>query len=393
MNRESFKEELLKDIMPFWIKMLSDGKDFCGRVDGYGKAHPEAEKSAVMVFRMLWSFASAYRSTGFQDCLEAAHKIYAWALEHMVDRQNGGVYWAVNADGSILDGKKQSYAIGFAIYALSEYAMACNSEDAVKLACSLYKDLENHAWDAEHDGYVEALTIDWKPIEDMRLSDKDMNSVFSMNTHLHLLEPYTNLYRVCPGAELKASIERLVRIFTDHIWDAPSQHLGLFFNENWERQDSIISYGHDIEASWLIDEALIVAGLKDQPSALSKKAEEVVMQVAASTVCAIMPDGHLCNEKNSATGHLDTTAVWWVQAEAVTGYHNIYELTGDKSYLELSTRAWDYIQSRILDKEKGEWFWSILPDGTPQRDEDKAGFWKCPYHNSRMCTEMLRRLA
>lgn len=404
MNRESFSQELLENIIPYWVKMLGDGENFCGRIDGHGVPHPEAEKSAVMTFRMLWSFSAAYRSTGSAESFEAACKVYEWALKYFIDRRNGGVYWSVNADGSVLDSKKQSYAIGFAIYALSEFAMACaeiasgkeeTARDAAALAYTLFHNLEDHAWDAEHFGYVEALTADWKPIEDMRLSDKDMNSVFSMNTHLHLLEPYTNLYRVSPSAELYEAIVRLTRIFTERIWDPSVQHLGLFFNEKWERQDSIISYGHDIEASWLIDEALIVSGMKDveEDAAVYEAACKVVRQVAAATVCAVAEDGHLCNEKDFSTGHTDTTAIWWVQAEAVTGYHNIFELTGDESYRTLSARAWEYIQNNIVDKVDGEWFWSILPDGTPQREEDKAGFWKCPYHNSRMCIEMLRRLS
>lgn len=386
MTAESFKKELLENILPFWKKMLGDGLYFPGRIDGLGNVHPESEKSAVMIFRMLWAFSSTARVTGSEDALECAHKIYRWACDHFIDNEMGGVYWSTNADGSPLDTKKQSYAIGFAIYGLSEYYMVSEAEEAKELARSLFNDLETHAWDELHGGYVEALTKDWQPLEDMRLSDKDMNTVFSMNTHLHILEPYTNLYRICPDKEIETAIGRLLSIFTDRLLDKDGKHLGLFFDENWTRLDSIISYGHDIEASWLVDEALQVSGISHS------KAENLVKDVAEAVLPAVAEDGHLANEKDIDKEETDWTAIWWGQAEAVTGFMNMYSISKDTRYLKASEDAWNYIQNNIIDRQGGEWFWSVSPDGVINTADDKAGFWKCPYHDSRMCLEMIRRV-
>jgi len=386
MQIESFKNELLNNIIPYWSNLLGDGNSFPGRIDGHEGIHMEAPKSAVMVFRMLWAFSSAARVADSSKALECAHKVYSWATKHFVDSENGGVFWSLNADGSPLDTKKQSYAIGFAIYGLCEYYMACGNEEAKTLAIALFESLEKHAWDAKNGGYVEALTRDWQPLEDMRLSDKDMNTVFSMNTHLHILEPYTNLYRIYPEEKVKEAIKRLLFIFTDRLLDQTGAHLGLFFDENWNRLDKIVSHGHDIEASWLVDEALIVSGISDA------KAKDLVVNVASEALKAVCEDGHLANETFLDSGKTETTAIWWVQAETVTGFMNMYSICKGQKYLQASERAWQYIQNNLVDKTNGEWFWSIKTDGTAEMEEDKAGFWKCPYHNSRMCTEMMQRL-
>ncbi|MCQ2146487.1 MAG: AGE family epimerase/isomerase [Bacteroidales bacterium] len=386
MDTVSFRKELLEDIIPYWRNLVGDGISFPGRIDGHEGVDMDAPKSAVMVFRMLWAFSSATRTTRSKEALECAHKMYKWSTEHFVDKENGGIFWSLNADGSPLDPKKQSYAIGFAIYGLCEYYMACGDEGAKNLAISLFESLEEHAWDSTNGGYVEALSKDWQPLEDMRLSDKDMNTVFSMNSHLHILEPYTNLYRIYPESKIKEAIQRLLTIFTDRILDKSGAHLGLFFDSSWNRLDSVISHGHDIEASWLVDEALTVTGIVDA------KAEALVRDIASEAMNALCPDGHLANEKNIESGKTDTTAVWWVQAETVTGLMNMYSITNDTKYLDASSRAWEYIQNNLVDRQNGEWFWSIRENGTPEKDEDKAGFWKCPYHNTRMCTEMIQRL-
>lgn len=386
MTTETFRKELLDNIIPYWSRLLGDGVSFPGRIDGREGVHMDAPKSAVMVFRMLWAFSSAARIAGSKEAMECAHKVYKWSTEHFVDKENGGVFWSLNADGTPLDTKKQSYAIGFAIYGLSEYHMACGCEDAKALAISLFESLEEHAWDAVNCGYVEALSKEWEKLEDMRLSDKDMNTVFSMNTHLHILEPYTNLFRIFPDPRVKDAIGRLLSIFTDKILDKGGCHLGLFFDSDWTRLDSVISYGHDIEASWLVDEALSVSGITDA------KASALVRDVAAESLNAICPDGHLANEKDIKSGKTDLTAIWWVQAETVTGLMNMYSITKDTKYIQASRNAWEYIQNNLVDKANGEWFWSIKEDGTPEMEEDKAGFWKCPYHDSRMCTEMIQRL-
>ena len=194
--REELSEELTCDILPFWMAFLGDGVHFAGRIDGRGKAHPEAGKGAVLIARMLWTFSAAYRMTGRPEYLHAAGKLRKFLALWLIDPVHGGVYWEVAPDGSPVCGKKQSYAIGFAVYGLSEYVRATGDPEALDEAAALFGSLEEHVWDAMQGGYVEALTRNWQPLEDMRLSEKDANTYFSMNTHLHLLEPYANLLRV-----------------------------------------------------------------------------------------------------------------------------------------------------------------------------------------------------
>ena len=227
--REELSEELTCDILPFWMAFLGDGVHFAGRIDGRGKAHPEAGKGAVLIARMLWTFSAAYRMTGRPEYLHAAGKLRKFLALWLIDPVHGGVYWEIAPDGSPVCGKKQSYAIGFAVYGLSEYVRATGDPEALDEAAALFGSLEEHVWDAMQGGYVEALTRNWKPLEDMRLSEKDANTYFSMNTHLHLLEPYANLLRVWREDRVATAVRKLIHIHTDRLFDPQTGHLNLFF--------------------------------------------------------------------------------------------------------------------------------------------------------------------
>jgi cellobiose epimerase len=385
--KQAFTAELCENILPFWISHIPDWQNggFIGRISGDGTAHADAPKGAILHARILWTFSAAYRLFGEPSYLQTADRAKEYLLTKFWDTENGGIFWQLAADGTPIDTKKQIYALGFAIYGLSEYARATDDKEALEKAKELYFSIQKHSFDKEKNGYFEAFTKDWKEIEDMRLSDKDANEKKTMNTHLHILEPYANLYRVWPSVELKSSLRNLLELFLDTILDNSTGHLRLFFDENWSCKSKITSYGHDIEALWLMYEAATVLGDSD----LIERVKAVVPLIAEAAKEGLQPDGALIYEKDEATGHVDSDRHWWVQAESVVGFSYAAAITGNKEYGEIAQRCWTFIQEKLVDKEQGEWFWSIKEDGSVNRTDDKAGFWKCPYHNGRMCLEMV----
>ena len=411
---ETMKQEMravLEDnILRFWMEYMQDHEHggFYGRMDSHNLLHPEADKGAILNARILWTFSAAYRVLSqlstfrsaqgdashlknyqLSTYLDIATRAKRYFIDHFIDPAYGGVYWSVDYTGQPKDTKKQSYAIGFAIYGLSEYARATGDQEALEHAIRLYHCLEEHALDHDHGGYIEALTRDWQPISDMRLSAYDANYPKSQNTHLHIIEPYANLYRVWPSAELAQSLRELITLFTDKILNPATHHLDLFFNMDWTRSPELLeSYGHDIECSWLIHEAALVLGDKEILACV----EPIVRSVAAASEKGLRSDGAMIHEANLTAGTVDDDRHWWVQAEAVVGFVNLYQHFGDEEALGKALRCWQYIKEKLIDTEHGEWYWSRYADGTLNTVDDKAGFWKCPYHNGRMCLEILERI-
>ena len=388
--KTEMQDVLQKNILRFWLDKMVDQEHggFYGRIDGHEHLHADAEKGAILNARILWAFSAAYRVLGDKTYLEAASRAKHYIIDHFIDPEYGVVYWSLDCNGKPLDTKKQFYAIGFAIYGMSEYARATGDAEALKVAIDLYRCIEEHALDHEYNGYIEAMTRDWQPIADMRLSELDANYPKSQNTHLHIIEPYTNLYRVWKSDELKASLHNLIDIFTDRILNPETHHLDLFFDMDWKRgAGALESYGHDIECSWLIHEAALVLG----DAEVLKKVEPIVEMVAKASEKGLNADGSMVHEANLDTGYVDSDLHWWVQAEAVVGFFNIYQYFGDESALQKAQHCWTYIKENLIDNENGEWHWSRRKDGTLNLDDDKAGFWKCPYHNSRMCLEIIER--
>ena len=411
--KHEMRDVLEKNILRFWLDKMIDRENggFYGRIDGQGVLHPEAEKGAILNARILWSFSAAYLVLGHQEYLEAATRAKDYFIGHFIDKEYGGVYWSVDYKGNPLDTKKQFYAIGFAIYGLSEYARATGDREALDYALQLFDCIEEHAFDHEHNGYIEACTREWGKMADMRLSEHDANFPKSQNTHLHIIEPYTNLLRASlefrteslefvaaiPSADgtavanstlstLHSQLKNLIYIFTDRILNPETHHLDLFFEMDWTRgAGHLESYGHDIECSWLMHEAALVLGDKE----VLAKVEPIVREVAKASEKGLRPDGSMIHEANLDTGYVDDDLHWWVQAENVVGWFNLYRYFGDETALERAGRCWDYIKSQLIDYEHGEWYWSRHADGTLNTVDDKAGFWKCPYHNSRMCLEIL----
>lgn len=380
-----FKKELTENILPFWIENMQDKENggFYGQIDGNDVLHPQANKGAILNARILWTFSSGYRILGKGEYLQMAQRAFDYITAHFLDKEYGGVYWELDYKGNPVNTKKQTYVLGFMLYGFSEFFKATGDDKALNLAKDFFSLIEEKCRDEKQGGYWEAFTREWQPIEDMRLSDKDANEKKTMNTHLHILEPYTNLCRVWKDTRLYDAQKQLIDIFTDRILDKDTNHLNLFFDEGWNVKSTAISYGHDIEASWLLFEAAEV--LND--NMLLDKVKVISLNIANAASEGIQADGSMIYEKDG--NHTDMERHWWVQAEAVVGFMYAYRNSRNLAYKEKASREWNYILNQMVDKENGEWYWSRLDDCSVNRKDDKAGFWKCPYHNGRMCMEMI----
>ncbi len=395
------QDVLENNILDFWLSNMIDDEHggFYGQMTGDGQLVKDADKGGILSARILWAFSAAYRVLGDPEYLMAATLIKDYIIEYFYDNEFGGTYWSVDYLGNPKDTKKQFYAIGFMIYGLSEYARATGDQQALDYAIKLFDCIEQHSLDKVNNGYIEAQTRQWNEIADMRLSELDANFPKSQNTHLHIIEPYTNLYRclmeceACPVSSdvverVEKALRNLIDIFTDKILNPETHHLDLFFAMDWTREAGALeSYGHDIECSWLMHEAALVLG--DQ--AVLDKVEPIVKLVAKASEKGLNADGSMVHEANLDTGYVDGDRHWWVQAETVVGFINLYQHFDDESALLKALHCWQYIKDNLIDREGGEWYWSRDSQGNINRRDDKAGFWKCPYHNSRMCLEIMER--
>jgi mannobiose 2-epimerase len=387
--KSEVRSELIHNILPFWTEKMIDNDNggFYGRIDGTGMVHPDADKGSVLNARILWTFSSAYRILQNPDYRIIADRSKDYLLNYFFDSKNNGIFWLLDYKGKVKDGKKQIYAEAFTIYALVEYYRATNDEVSLKKAIELFRLIEKHSFDTRLGGYFEAFGIDWGELADLRLSEKDANEKKTMNTHLHVLEAYTNLYRVWKDEHLKQQLEKLIRVFTDKIVNSRTFNLNMFFDEEWNDKTDLISYGHNIESSWLLYEAAAVLG----EQSLIQKVKNICLNIADASKDGIMPDGSMIYENFFKTGHIDYDRHWWVQAESVVGFLNAFYLSGKEEYLDSCLATWKFISDNLIDRKNGEWFWSVDNDLKPNTRDDKAGFWKCPYHNSRMCLEIIER--
>ncbi len=395
---QEMQDVLQNNILNFWTThMLDPHGGFYGQMLADGTVVEDASRGCILLSRILWSFSAAYRVLRRDDYFAVATHAKDYLLAHFYDYEYGGVYWEVFSTGKPLDTKKQFYALGFALYGLSEYVRATGSADTLHVATLLFETIETHARDHVYGGYIEAQTREWGEMDDMRLSELDENYPKSQNTHLHILEPYTNFLRCLRELHFEGelvdrveeALRHLIDIFCHRILNPQTHHLDLFFSLDWTRgKDQIESYGHDIECSWLLHEAALVLG---DPAILSR-VEPIVRLVAQASEKGLRPDGSMIHEANLTTGHVDDDLHWWVQAETIVGFYNLYQHFGDTRALDLALRCWQYTKTHLIDYEHGEWYWSCDPQGRPNPTADKAGFWKCPYHNSRMCLELIERL-
>jgi mannobiose 2-epimerase len=389
------EKELRENILPFWMRYAMDRETggFYGKIDCDGHIGREAPRASVIHSRILWTFSAACRLVDVEYRATAD-----WAYDYIVkkfwDAGYGGVYWMLDHQGNPLSGRKQIYAQAFAAYAMAEYYRATGKPEAREFAQRLFRLIEDHSRDAVWKGYLEARGRDWSALEDLRLSEKDLNCPKSMNTHLHVMEAYTNLLRVWRDPELVARQEELLEVTMDRIVDNTTGHFKLFFDNQWNSLNDRVSFGHDIEGSWLILEAAEVLG----GAALADRARRLAVRMAQTVYDeGLDKDGSLFYEADSQGVMTDPNKHWWAQAEAVVGFYNAYQLSGQEHFLNQAYRVWEYIEEKIVDKVHGEWHAKLSPQGVPYLEKEDpdaclAGPWKCPYHNSRVCYEMMERL-
>jgi mannobiose 2-epimerase len=397
MQAAEFRKELTENILPFWMRHTVDRENggFYGKVTCDLKVEKEAPRAAVINARILWTFSAAYRLLGNPEYREIADRAYAYILDKFWDKQYGGVYWMVDYLGNPLSDRKQVYAQAFAIYGLAEYYRATGAAESLARAQQLFRLIEEKSHERVYGGYLEACSRDWGALDDLRLSEKDLNSPKSMNTHLHLMEAYTNLLRVWKDPKLAARQKALLEVTLDHIVDGATGHFRMFFDNQWRSLTDHISFGHDIEGSWLIFEAAEVLG---DPELFARARRLAVEMAFAVYEQGLDRDGSLFYEANSKGVFIDPNKHWWAQAEAVVGFYNAYQLSRDVRFLEASRRAWEYIEEKVVDKVHGEWHAKLSPQGVPFTEKEDpndaclVGPWKCPYHNSRVCLEMMERL-
>jgi mannobiose 2-epimerase len=388
--KQEIHQELTGNILPFWAIHTIDRQNggFHGALTNDLQMHNEVPRSAVLCARILWTYSAACRILGDEKYLDTARWAYDYLTRVFWDHEHGGLYWQVDVNGKPVMDRKHHYAQSFGIYGLTEYYRVTNDARSLILSERLFELLEAHAHEPRFGGYTEGSSRAWGMLDDMRLSPKDMNCRKSMNTMLHVMEGYTNLLRVWDDPRLKRQHRALIEIFLEHILDPHSGHLKLFFDDDWTSLADIDSYGHDIEASWLLCEA---AELHHDPQ-LTDRVRAASLRLAEATLRdGLDSDGSLLYESNGR-GHTDTDREWWAQAEAMVGFYNAWQLSGEARFAQAASGIWTYIRDHMVDHENGDWFKRVRRDGTPRTDVYKAGPWECPYHHSRACFEMLERI-
>lgn len=386
----NFRQEVrleLFNILNYWKKYAPD-KDrggFYGFVDSKNVQDGKAPRAIVINSRILWTFSAAHQLFPDAEYIAIAKRAFDYITKYFIDGKYGGVYWSVKSDGSALQTKKQLYGHAFAIYGLAEYYKVSKDDTALRMAIDIFSKVTRHSYDKTDGGYVEAFERDWSGTSDYILSKAPLNK--SMNTHLHLLESFTNLYRVWKDELSKFHLRHSIEVMLNHIIDPETNSMTLFFNNKWQRKATTVSYGHDIEASWLLHEAAGVLG----DEVLIDKCRPAAVQMANAAVKGIADDGSLYYELDTATDQLNKNKHWWPQAEAMVGFFNAYQLTGKVHFLDKTERAWEFIKKHMIDQQNGEWY-GTLDENNRVTAADKITFWKCPYHNGRACMELWRRL-
>ncbi len=390
--RAAIEAELDGNLLPFWRRQCVDHArgGFVGEMANDGTVRSDAPHGLILNSRLLWTFSALYRQLGDDRDLELARRALDTLETRFRDREHGGYFWRIHPDGRVLDSSKKIYGQAFCIYALSEFHLATGEEEPLAAAQQLFELIERHAYDAESGGYIEARAEDWSATDDLQLSAKDMVAAKSMNTHLHLLEAYTNLVFAIIDPRVVMRLNELIGIFGRHIirHEEGGFHLDHFFDEAWNLQSGTRTYGHDIEAAWLLCEA--AKALRGEE--LRESANLWAIELARSTLAeGLDADGGLAYEgQNGRVINADRD--WWCQAEAVVGFWHAHTLTGEQAFANASNAVWRFIDRHVVDRAHGEWFWRVRADGTVDEGEPKVSEWKGPYHSVRMCLEMLRRL-
>lgn len=388
---DAVSKDLLENIAPFWLKYTIDQENggFYGRVSNSLIPDTKADKGLILTTRILWTFSALYRMKPCHEFYNMAQRAYQYLLDKFLDKEFGGVYWMLSYEGQPTITQKKIYGQAFTIYALAEYYKATQEAESLNHAQSIYYLIEKHNYDESNTGYFESSERDWSVAKDMRLSDKDMDEKKSMNTHLHLLEAYTNLLEVWPDKRLRLSLKRLLQNFLEHILDTDSLHFRLFFDESWNSKSQTISYGHDIEGSWLLCEAADI--LREENTI--KTIRNLAVKMTDTAIKEGFDENWAIYSERSSDGHHAEVTHWWQQAESLVGTINAFQITSQEKYLSWAMNIWKYIEDHFIDHQNGDWFYEIsMQSHQPSWDIPKVSEWKCPYHNGRACIEILKRL-
>jgi len=376
------------NIFNFWrqVAMDSSGGGFAGRVSADNNPDFSANRSLIHTSRLVWAFSRGYRAFKTDLSKELAAHGYSYFTRNFIDKKNGGLFWTVDAQGRPVNERKQTYGQAFGIYALSEYYMATGAPAALDLALGLFGCVQKYCTDSVNGGYWEARGADWSPIEDVRLSLKDLNEKKSNNTHLHVLEALTSLLKAKENDRVRRALSDVVKIFMTKVYNRADNHFILFQDEFWNARCDIVSFGHEIEAAWLVTEALDTLG----EAALKDEFVPAVVAISRNALENYLdgPLGENGMSNESLGGEIDRQKIWWVQNEAAIGFLNAFSLTGDEDFLKAAVNVWDFCEKSMIDHERGEW-WEVA--GTDVARGDKVHEWKSCYHNTRMCIEIIER--
>jgi len=381
------KNHLKTVIIPFWTKLKDEQYGgYYGLLTNDLVLDKKAVKGCILNSRILWFFSSAYLELKDKELLSSATHAYEFLKNHCLDREEGGVFWSVSFDGKPDDTMKHTYNQAFAIYALSSYYAASGEKEALELALDIFRLIEKKCRDEY--GYMEAFDRGFHEISNEALSENGILAKKTMNTALHILEAYTELYRVSGDERVKDKLCEILDTFADKIYNPELKRLEVFFDEKYNSIIDLHSYGHDIEASWLLDLATTVLNIPEYEQKIG-----IITSVLADKIYGRAFDGH--SVLNECEKGIDNThRVWWIQSEAIVGFVNAYERSADIRYLDGARNVWKYIKDNLVDKRPGsEWFWEVDENGIPYREHDIVEPWKCPYHNGRMCLEVIRRLS
>ena len=380
------KSHLVNGIIPFWKSVRDDEYGGYYGYMGYDLVlDKKSVKGCILNSRITWFFSKAYKTLGDESLLDEAKHGYEFMKKYCLDDEYGGVYWSVNYDGTVNDSTKHTYNQAFSIYALSAYYDATGDEESIKLASDIYDIIETKCTDAE--GYLEAFDRKFAPEANDKLSENGVMADKTMNTLLHVFEAYTEFYRITKRKDVKKRLEWILDIIAEKIYNPVLKRQEVFFDAHYNSLIDLHSYGHDIETAWLLDYGIEVLG----EETYTKKISEITKALTAQIYAIAFDGSSISNECENKV--VDTDRVWWVQAEGVIGFINGYQHDVSKQeYLEAAKNIWEYIKKYVIDSRNGsEWFWVVNKDGKPYEDQPIIEPWKCPYHNGRMCLEVIRR--
>lgn len=380
------REHLTGTIIPFWKGLRDD--EFGGYYGWLGydlKLDKQAVKGCILNSRITWFFANAYMLLGDKSLLDEARHGYEFLRDKCIDRENGGIYWSLTYDGKPEDTTKHTYNQAFAIYALSSYYEASKDEEALALARELFHIIETRCMDRE--GYLEAFDRTFAPVENDKLSENGVIADKTMNTLLHVFEAYTELYRVAGDEDVKKRLMWILDIFANKIYNPNLHRQEVFFDAHYHSILDLHSYGHDIETAWLLNRGIDVLG----DVKYKKKLDPIIDDLTEQIFEVAFNGESLANECEK--GIVNSHRIWWVQAETIIGFINGYQRHPErKDYLEAAGAVWEFIKTYVIDHRPGsEWYWETYEDGKPVEDRPIVEPWKCPYHNGRMCIEVIRR--